>query len=129
MKIRRTAHFDRKYTRAPQEIQQAFDKQSLLLLRNPRHPSLRAKKYDEGKDRWPARVTRDWRFYLLIEGDFPGLPQVGRRSCTRAEESFLTVYLCSCAHSAEPRPCRPPVCYAADRSLDSALPELIRVFL
>jgi hypothetical protein len=49
MKIRRTAHFDRNYTRAPQEIQQAFDKQSLLLLQNPRHPSLRAKKYDEAK--------------------------------------------------------------------------------
>ena len=32
MKIRRTAHFDRNYRRAPQEIQQAFDKQSLLLL-------------------------------------------------------------------------------------------------
>jgi hypothetical protein len=30
---------------------------------------LRAKKYDEGKDRWQARVTRDWRFYFLIEGD------------------------------------------------------------
>jgi predicted lipid carrier protein YhbT len=69
MKIRRTAHFDRNYTRAPQEIQQAFDKQSLLLLQNLRHPSLRAKKYDESNDRWQARVTRDWRFYFLIEGD------------------------------------------------------------
>jgi hypothetical protein len=29
MKIRRTAHFDRNYTKAPQEIQQVFDKQSL----------------------------------------------------------------------------------------------------
>jgi hypothetical protein len=69
MKIRRTAHFDRNYGKAPQEIQQAFDKQSLLLLQNLRHPSLRAKKYDEGKDRWQARVTRDWRFYFLIEND------------------------------------------------------------
>ena len=51
------------------EIQQSFDKQSLLLLPNLRHPSLRAKKYDEGQDEWQARVDRDWRFYFKIVGD------------------------------------------------------------
>jgi len=30
---------------------------------------LRAKKYDEAKDRWQARVNKDWRFYFKIEGD------------------------------------------------------------
>ena len=69
MKIRRTTHFERAYSKAPQEIQAAFDKQSLLLLQNLRHPSLRAKKYDEGKDRWQARVTKGWRFYFIIDGD------------------------------------------------------------
>ena len=39
MKIRRTKHFDRSYSKAPNEIQQAFDKQALLLLQNLRHPS------------------------------------------------------------------------------------------
>lgn len=69
MKIRRTKHFDRNYSKAPQEIQQAFDKQALLLLQNLRHPSLRAKKYDEHRNRWQARVTRDWRFYFFVEDD------------------------------------------------------------
>lgn len=69
MKIRWTSHFARAYGKAPKEIQAAFDKQSMLLLQNLRHPSLRSKKYDEGKDRWQARVTRDWRFYFLIYGD------------------------------------------------------------
>jgi hypothetical protein len=69
MKISRTKHFDRRYSKAPKEIQQAFDKQALLLLQNLRHPSLRAKTYDEGRDRWQARVTLDWRFYFLIEDD------------------------------------------------------------
>ena len=69
MRIRRTSHFVRSYNKAPKEIQQAFDKQALLLLQNLRHPSLLAKKYDDGKDRWQARVTRDWRFYFTIEGD------------------------------------------------------------
>ena len=62
-------HLRRNYHRAPEKIQRAFDKQSLLLLENLRHPSLRAKKYDEGQDFWQARVTGAWRFYFKIVGD------------------------------------------------------------
>ena len=69
MKLQWTSHFTRAYSKAPKEIQAAFAKHSLLLLQNLRHPSLRAKKYDEGKDRWQARVTRDWRFYFRIQDD------------------------------------------------------------
>ena len=69
MKVQRTSHFTRAYSKAPTEIQAAFDKQSLFLLQNLLHPSLHAKKYDEGKDRWQARVTRDWRFFFTIDGD------------------------------------------------------------
>ncbi len=32
-------------------------------------PGLHSKKYDEARDIWQARVTRDWRFYFTIEGD------------------------------------------------------------
>jgi len=69
MKLQWTSHFAQAYGKAPKEIQTAFDKQSLLLLQNPRHPSLHVKKYDEGKGHWQARVTRSWRFYFLIQGD------------------------------------------------------------
>ena len=69
MKIRRTSRFERSYSKVPKEIQQAFDKQAVLLLQNLRHPSLHAKKYNEAEDKWQARVTRDWRFYFTIEGD------------------------------------------------------------
>jgi hypothetical protein len=34
-----------------------------------RHPSLRAKKYDESREIWQARANRNWRFYLVIIGD------------------------------------------------------------
>jgi hypothetical protein len=51
MKLRWTSHFARAYGKAPGDIQTAFDKQALFLLQTLRHPSLRAKKYDEGKDR------------------------------------------------------------------------------
>jgi hypothetical protein len=39
------------------------------LVRSLPHPSLRAKKYDEARDIWQARVNLDWRFYFTIEGD------------------------------------------------------------
>lgn len=31
--------------------------------------TLRAKKYDESKDLWQARLNDDWRFYFTIEQD------------------------------------------------------------
>ena len=56
-------------TEAPAAVQIALHKQLRFLAENLRHPSLRAKKYDEAQGRWQARVTRDWRFYFRIEGD------------------------------------------------------------
>jgi len=54
---------------APSAVQRAFFKQTEMLQQNLRHPSLRAKKYDEANDRWQARVNRGWRFYFKIEDD------------------------------------------------------------
>jgi len=50
-------------------IKKTFYKQLRLLSGNLRHPSLRAKKYDESKDWWQARVNDDWRFYFTIIDD------------------------------------------------------------
>lgn len=69
MKIHYTQRLLKSYAHAPAEVQEAFDKQTGLLKENLRHPSLRAKKYDEAHSVWQARVTRDWRFYFTIEGD------------------------------------------------------------
>ena len=77
MKIATTSRFDRCFAAASVEKRKAFDKQSKLLLENLRHPSLRAKKYDETKDLWQARVTGNWRFYFLIEGDTYLLTYIG----------------------------------------------------
>jgi hypothetical protein len=33
------------------------------------HPSLHAKKYDESRGLWQARVNQDWRFYFTIDAD------------------------------------------------------------
>ncbi len=69
MRHRFAERFTRQYAAAPAEIQRAFDRRLALLLQNLRHPSLRAKKYDETRDIWQARVTREWRFYFKIQGD------------------------------------------------------------
>jgi len=78
MRLRWTSHFARSYSKAPDDIKTAFDKQSALLLQNLRHPSLHAKKYDEGEDKWQARVTKDWRFYFLIQDDTYFLQDITR---------------------------------------------------
>jgi plasmid maintenance system killer protein len=50
-------------------VQRAFIKQINFLARNLQHPSLHAKKYDESRDLWQARVNDDWRFYFTVEND------------------------------------------------------------
>jgi len=59
----------RDYQDAPASVKKAFDKQVQLLAANLRHPSLRAKKYDEANDIWQARVNQSWRFYFQVQGD------------------------------------------------------------
>ena len=51
---------------APETIRKAFYKQVRRLATNPRHPSLRTKKYDDGKNWWQGRINDDWRFYFTI---------------------------------------------------------------
>ena len=51
-----TFRFRRQYQKLSEDRQAKFDKQLAFLLSNLRHPSLRAKKYDEASDIWQARV-------------------------------------------------------------------------
>lgn len=69
MRVFYSDKFKCSYKQAPEHVQDAFDKQVEFLLGDLRHPSLRTKKYDEARNIWQARVTRDWRFYFLIEKD------------------------------------------------------------
>lgn len=70
MKAKYSENFVDALEEAPSLIQKAFYKQLHFLLSNIRHPSLRAKKYEQsGDDVWQARVTGDWRFYFTIEND------------------------------------------------------------
>lgn len=59
----------RDYNALSSVLQARVDKQLGLLLENLRHPSLRAKKYDEKRDIWQGRVNQAYRFYFQILGD------------------------------------------------------------
>jgi Txe/YoeB family toxin of Txe-Axe toxin-antitoxin module len=69
MRVHLTEQFIAQYDQAQPQIQKAVTKQLRLLKGNVRHPSLHAKKYDEARDIWQARITRDWRLYFIIKDD------------------------------------------------------------
>lgn len=69
MKVVLSDHVIGSLQNAPVSVRRAFEKQLRFLAANLLHPSLHAKKYDEGKDIWQARVNKDWRFYFTIADD------------------------------------------------------------
>jgi mRNA-degrading endonuclease RelE of RelBE toxin-antitoxin system len=69
MNYSRSERFKRSFKKLPSTVQEAFYKQVQFLLQNLKHPSLRAKKHNEPTGIWQARVTRNVRFYFLIDGE------------------------------------------------------------
>ena len=69
MRLFYTERFRRSYADAPLRVQRQCGKQLALLVLDLRHPSLRAKKYNEAQDIWQARINSSWRMYFRIEGD------------------------------------------------------------
>ncbi len=67
MKVYYSSEFKASLSRFPENIKKKFYKQVEYLLRDFRHPSLRAKKYDESRNIWQARADKNIRFYFLIE--------------------------------------------------------------
>jgi len=69
MRYTTTPRFDRAFKKFSPDVRKAFRKQAAFLLRDIRHPSLRAKKYDESQGVWQARVTDNIRCYFAIRMD------------------------------------------------------------
>jgi mRNA interferase RelE/StbE len=69
MKVEYTESARKSLNSLPGPILKALFKQVRFLEEDLHHPSLRAKKYDESRDLWQARVNKDWRFYFKIQGD------------------------------------------------------------
>ena len=64
-----SSNFKEELKSFPKEIRLKFYKQAEFLLKNLKHPSLRAKKYGGSPDIWQARVDRNIRFYFTIQKD------------------------------------------------------------
>lgn len=66
--------FKRDYKKLPEEIKKRAQKQFVLLKQNPKHPSLQIKK-TRGEiikgysNIFEGRITKNYRFLFLIEGD------------------------------------------------------------
>lgn len=69
MKIIHSDRFKKSFKIFSPAIQRKFEKQAKSLISNIKYPSLHAKKYDESRDIWQARVDRNIRFYFLIDND------------------------------------------------------------
>ncbi len=69
MKLFYPPKFKKELKNFPKEIRRKFYKQAGFLLKDIKHPSLHAKKYNETLDIWQARVDKHIRFYFIIEKD------------------------------------------------------------
>ena len=74
MKVSRTESFKRDFQRLPDAIKRRTEAALRLLMANPHHPSLRVKKVKgeilKGYSNiFEGRITRDYRFFFLIETD------------------------------------------------------------
>lgn len=69
MNLEFTARAQKDFASLPPHLKTLLRKQLAFLQHNLRHPSLQAKKYDEGSGVWQGRVNRSYRFYFQIVGD------------------------------------------------------------
>lgn len=64
-----TKRFKKQFKKLPNSLQKRFNVKLSLLLTNPRHPSLRARKMSDGEI-FEARLTKHYRFtYQLLKDE------------------------------------------------------------
>lgn len=85
MKIIWTPPFERDFRELPQDIQTRAEKVLALLVENPRHPSLQAKKLRSARNLWEARVSLSYRITYQMEGDRLVLRRIGTHDILKKE--------------------------------------------
>ncbi len=85
MKLIWTPLFERDFQVLPKDIRTRTEKTLSLLLENPRHPSLRAKKMQGTEDRWEASVSMSYRITYEIAGEKLILRRVGTHDILKRE--------------------------------------------
>ncbi|MFZ2555578.1 MAG: hypothetical protein WAZ27_04695 [Minisyncoccia bacterium] len=69
MQLRLSEGAKQEYESLSVPLRKVSQKQFTFLATNIRHPSLRAKKYDESTGLWQARINKSWRFYFFLARD------------------------------------------------------------
>ncbi|MBI4268312.1 hypothetical protein HY627_00575 [Candidatus Uhrbacteria bacterium] len=77
MKLFLTKSFEKDYARLPSDIQDALDRSLMMLIENPRHPSLHLKKMRGARGIWDGRISRACRFTFMLERDLCVLRRTG----------------------------------------------------
>ena len=77
MRIQTTKPFDEDYDALPEGIKERAEKQFVLLMENPHHPSLRLKKIKGHPNIWEGRVTKSYCFTFQISGEIYLLRRIG----------------------------------------------------
>lgn len=84
MNLTRSNRFVRSYVQLSVEERRQMDAHLRFLAENPRHPSLRARRWS-GSDLWYARVNRNLRlFYRMTDDDNAVLVDVGHHDIERS---------------------------------------------
>lgn len=78
-----TEPFKRSYKKLPKFVQKKADRILLLLGRDLRHPSIRAKKIQGAGDIWEGRIDKFHRFTFEMKGDEIILRSIGSHDITK----------------------------------------------
>ena len=71
MRIKLTIGAQKQFIDLPYDVRKKARKQFGYLLKDIRHPSLHAKKYQGDLNLWQGRIDRGWRFYFhIVEPDY-----------------------------------------------------------
>ena len=87
MKIEWTPHFERDFRALSRAQQKRVERSLRLLVANPRHPSLQAKKMEGTQKVWEARVSLSYRITYQLADDALILRRVGTHDILRKEGS------------------------------------------
>jgi mRNA-degrading endonuclease RelE of RelBE toxin-antitoxin system len=83
MKVQTTKPFDEDYAALPESLKERADKQFILLMENPHHPSLRLKKIKGHPNIWEGRITKSYRFTFQMLGEVYLLRRIGTHDILR----------------------------------------------
>ncbi|MDL1867763.1 hypothetical protein FBR06_11190 [Betaproteobacteria bacterium PRO4] len=83
MKVVYLRPFAKQYKKLPAIVREKFDRQLRRLVKDPKHPSLRARKMVNREEVWEARIDIQYRFTFQFDEDDIVLRSIGTHEIYR----------------------------------------------